>query len=139
MRHSCFPGLSPAVTPGAGIRSQAANRQRPCANGFLCWQQNRRTPCHPCSHITLCRTALVSNPCNVLPPYNAQQGRERSSQAASGAPSLGVHSWAVLAAGVLACPPCSQIKPYVDLQVTKWTMCSLATVRSTAKSQGHKV
>ena len=101
MRHSCFPGLSPAVESGAAIRPQATSRQRPCATASCAG--TRRTPCHPCSHITLCRSALDSNTCNVLPPSNAQQARERSSQAASGAPSAGVHSW-IVASGMLASP-----------------------------------
>ena len=99
---------------------------------------NRRTRRHPCSQTTLCQSVEVGNLCNVLAPYNAQQNREQGSQAASGAPSVGVHSWAAQAAGVLAWPPCSQIKPIPKFNATKWTMCSLATVRSTAKSQDHK-
>ena len=71
---------------------------------------NRRTRCYPCSHTTLRQSAQVSNLCDVLAPCNAQQARELSSQATSGAPSVGVHSWVALASGMLSCPPCSQIK-----------------------------
>jgi hypothetical protein len=138
VRHSCYSGLSPAVTPGAAVRPRAASWQRPhaahCCLGLMILLSfglltrtehtassagSRRTHCHPCSHTTLLCNARVGNLCDVLFPYNAPQNREQGSQAASRAPSVGVHSWAALAAGVLACPPCSQIKPYLSFHATK--------------------
>ena len=86
-------------------------------NGFLCWQQkDALPPMYPYRAMLEC---LGRQPMRCAAPLQCSAGPGAEIQAASGAPSVGVHSWLALASGVLACPPCSQIRPYIILHVPK--------------------
>ena len=130
--------LSQAVTNGDIRRSNQAPGRHPAeAHGTASCAGSRGARRHPCSHTALRCSAQVGNLCNVLPLCNAQRDRERSSQAASGAPSARVHSAGSRHARQPTLQPDQAISQSSRHQM-EVTMCSLATVPSPAKSQGHK-